>query len=125
MNGQDILLVDDDVGMISCLKDIFEDEGYNVSTAEDGKSAIEAINNKQFDLVLTDIRMPNMDGIEFLDYIEQNRPEVKVVVISAFGRDETCTKAKLLGAFEFLSKGVRVEELKKVVKKVMNRNDKT
>ena len=65
-----------------------------------------------------------MNGMEFLDYIEQNRPDLKVVVITAYTGKENVNKAKLLGAFEFLSKSIQIEELKRVVKEVLERNDK-
>ncbi|MGA1825931.1 MAG: response regulator [bacterium] len=124
MSPPHILLIDDDLGMRTVLKDILEDSGYMVTTAEDGESAIEKVNENNFDLVITDLRMPNMDGMEFLDYIEQNHPELKVVVVTAFGRDKF-SEAKMLGAFEFLSKGVRIEELKKVIANIINRTEKT
>ncbi|MGA1871384.1 MAG: response regulator [bacterium] len=124
MSLHHILLIDDDLAMRTVLKDILEDAGYMVTTAEDGASAIEKINENNFDLVITDLRMPNMDGMEFLDYIERNRPELKVMVVTAFGRDKY-KEAKMLGAFEFLSKAVRIEELKKVVENIINRTEKT
>jgi len=124
MPGEHILLIDDDVGMRAVLKDILEEEGYEVRTASDGRSALTTIEKEDFDLVLTDLRMPRMGGMEFLDYIEKNRPDLKVVVITAYTGKENVSKAKLLGAFEFLSKSIQIEELKRVVKEVLQRNNK-
>jgi DNA-binding NtrC family response regulator len=124
MAAKRILLIDDDVGMRAVLQDILEDEGYEVKTATDGRSALSSIENEDFDLILTDLKMPKMSGMEFLDYIEQNRPDLKVVVITAYTGKENVNKAKLLGAFEFLSKSIQIEELKRVVKEVLERNDK-
>ena len=84
MAGKHILLIDDDVGMRAVLQDILEDEGYEVKTASDGRGALSAIEKDNFDLILTDLKMPKMNGMEFLDYIEQNRPDLKVVVITAY-----------------------------------------
>ena len=125
LKDKTVLIVDDDLGMRTVLKDILEESGYIISTAEDGESAIEIIEKESFDLIITDLKMPNMDGMAFLDYIEHNRPELKVVVVSAFGQGEKYKQAKLLGAFEFLSKAVRIEELKKVIDNVINRTDET
>ncbi|MGA1789995.1 MAG: response regulator [bacterium] len=124
MAAKRILLIDDDVGMRAVLQDILEDEGYMVKTATDGRSALSAIEKEDFDLILTDLKMPKMDGMEFLDYIEQNRPDLKVVVITAYTGTENVNKAKMLGAFEFLSKSIQIEELKRVVKEVLERDDK-
>ncbi len=124
MPGERILLIDDDVGMRAVLKDILEEEGYDVRTASDGRSALGTIEKENFDLILTDLKMPKMGGMEFLDYIEQNRPDLKVIVITAYTGKENVNKAKMLGAFEFLSKSIQIEELKRVVKEVLNRNNK-
>jgi len=123
MEPKHILLVDDDTGMREVLRDILEDEGFRITTAENGKIALEQLDKQPFDLVLTDLKMPQMDGIEFLECIEQNHPEVKVIVITAYGGKNNYDQAKYLGAFEFLSKSIRIEELKKIVKGIISREN--
>jgi len=125
MKTKHILLVEDDMGMREVLRDILEDEGFEITTAENGKVALTQIENYKFDLVLTDLKMPQMDGIEFMEYIEKNHPETKVVVITAYGGKDNYTQAKYLEAFEVLSKSIRVEELKKVINDVLHRKDET
>jgi len=125
MEPKHILLVEDDIGMQEVLRDILVDEGFKITTAENGKKALTELENKNFDLVLTDLKMPQMDGMEFLEYIEKEHPATKVIVITAYGEKDTYNKAKYLGAFEFLSKSIRVEELKKVINGVINRKNET
>ncbi len=125
MESKRILLVEDDQGMREVLRDILEDEGFKITTAENGKFALKELENQSFDLILTDLKMPQMDGMEFLEIIEQNHPETKVIVITAYGGKDSYNQAKYLGAFEFLSKSIRVEELKKVIKGVINRENET
>lgn len=125
MPGERILLIDDDAGMRAILKDILEEEGYDVRTASDGRSALSTIEKEDFDLILTDLKMPKMGGMEFLDYMEKNRPDLKVVVITAYTGKDNVEQAKMLGAFEFLSKSIQIEELKRVIKEVLQRNNTT
>jgi len=125
MKSKHILLVEDDMGMREVLRDILTDEGFKITTAENGKIALNKLDEYTFDLILTDLKMPQMDGMEFLEYVEKNHPTTKVIVITAYGEKDNYNQAKYLGAFEFLSKSIRVEELKKVINRVISRKNET
>lgn len=125
MKPKHILLVEDDRGMREVLSDILTEEGFAITTAENGKLALEELAKQNFDLILTDLKMPQMNGMEFLEYVEKNHPETKVIVITAYGGNDSYRQAKYLGAFEFLSKSIRAEELKKIINGVINRQNET
>ena len=72
MESKHILLVEDDMGMREVLRDILTDEGFKITTAENGKVALNKLEEHNFDLILTDLKMPQMNGMEFLEYIEKN-----------------------------------------------------
>ncbi len=115
-----ILIVDDEESILKSLKGILEDEGYKVSLARNGKEALEILNKRLHDLVLLDIWMPEMDGIEVLSVIKKRFPDIQVIMISGHGTIETAVKATKLGAFDFIEKPLSLE---KVVLSVRNALD--
>jgi len=106
-----VLLVDDEKSIRDTLGDVLADEGFRVTTAKDGESALKAIDERDPDLVLLDIWMPGMDGIETLKAIKQKRPELPVVMISGHGTVETAVKATKLGAFDFIEKPLSIDKV--------------
>lgn len=114
-----ILVVDDEENAREGLSRILSKEGYTVETAADGKEAIEVIKRLSFDLVITDMRMPYMDGFEVLREIKKLDQDVGVIMITAYGEVESYLEAMNLGAFEYINKPVRVNELKRVITKVL------
>jgi len=90
-------------------------EGYNVTCAEDPIKAINLCNKNDFDLVITDLRMPKIDGIEFLKSIKDKKPETIVILITAYASGETAVNAMKEGAYDYVEKGGSIEELKKIV----------
>ena len=121
-----IVVVDDSGTMRIMFKQILNKAGFeNLVMAVNGADALEKIKAEQPDLVISDWKMPQMDGMEFLEYVEKNHPTTKVIVITAYGEKDNYNQAKYLGAFEFLSKSIRVEELKKVINRVISRKNET
>ncbi len=120
-----VLIVDDERSMRDFLKIFLEKEGYNVSTAEDGKSALDLIVNHSFDVVISDIKMPVMTGIELLDSVKQNHPELPVIMITAFASPNDAVIAMKNGAFDYISKPFNVEEIKSVIESATNKNRAT
>ncbi len=110
-----ILVVDDDQGMREFLEIMLIKEGYNVTSAEGPAKAISICSKITFDLVITDLKMPKIDGIEFLKTIKDRYPETMVILITAYASGETAVNAMKEGAYDYVEKGGSIEELKKVI----------
>lgn len=108
---QTILIVDDEPNYRLILAEIAKEEGYEVLTAESAEKAIPIVRETDLDLVITDMRMPGMDGMEFLKEIKIFDPELPVIMITAFGEVEKAVKAMQNGAFNYLTKPFNNEEL--------------
>jgi two-component system response regulator PilR (NtrC family) len=111
-----ILIVDDDQGMREFMEIMLTKEGYNVTCAEDATKALNICRKKDFDLIITDLRMPKIDGIEFLKSIKDQKPETIVILITAYASGETAVNAMKEGAYDYVEKGGSIEELKKIVR---------
>lgn len=111
MTKERVLIVDDEKNIVSSLQDILGDEGYEVATAEDGLDALEMIQSDPPDVVLLDIWLPGMDGIEVLKTVKTYYPEIEVLVMSGHGTIETAVKATKLGASDFIEKPFSLENL--------------
>jgi two-component system nitrogen regulation response regulator NtrX len=118
-----ILVVDDDRPIRSTLKEILEFEKFKVDDVEDGLAAILKIEKKNYDLVLCDIKMPKMDGIEVLHKIQELKPEMPVVMISGHGDIETAVGAIKLGAFDFIAKPLDLNRLLVTVRNALDRTE--
>ena len=99
-----VLVVDDETSILESLDGILSDEGFEVITAEGGADALEKIQEVIPDLVLLDIWMPGMDGIETLEKIKEGYPHLQVVMMSGHGNIETAVKATRVGAYDFIEK---------------------
>jgi DNA-binding NtrC family response regulator len=99
-----ILLIDDEASIRRTLKEILEFEKYQVLEAPDGFSAIDIFKKSSIDIVLLDIKMPKMDGLEVLDFLQEINPEVPVIMISGHGNIDTAVEAVKKGAFDYISK---------------------
>ncbi len=106
-----ILVIDDQKSIRNTLKDILEYEGHEVTLAEHGEEGIEFFDKEKFDLVLCDIKMPNMDGMEVLDIIMAKNHEVPVVMISGHGNIDTAVEAIKKGAYDFIEKPLDLNRL--------------
>ncbi len=117
-----ILVVDDERSMRDFLKILLVKEGYSVETASDGNSALERIQEKEFNLVITDIRMDGMDGLQLLNNIKEQIPSLPVVMITAFASPDDAVFAMKNGAFDYVSKPFNVEEIKTVIKSATSKS---
>ncbi len=115
-----ILIVDDEAGIRSSVRGVLADEGYRVLEAEDGRGALELIANEHPRLVILDIWMPGMDGIELLRHIRDSHPSTPVIVISGHGNIETAVTATKLGAFDFIEKPFSLDGLLDVVDRALD-----
>jgi two-component system nitrogen regulation response regulator NtrX len=106
-----VLVVDDEPSILRSLHGVLADEGYDVLTAPNGYEALKIIEEESPDLVLLDIWMPGMDGIETLKEIKKNNPFLQVVIISGHGTIETAVRATKLGAYDFIEKPLSIEKV--------------
>ena len=99
-----ILIIDDEKAIRSALTNILEDEGYEVSTAENGEVGLAMLLKESFDLALCDIKMPKLDGMQLLEALQKEGKKVPVIMISGHGNEEVAYQATQLGAFDFINK---------------------
>lgn len=114
-----ILIVDDEIHVREGLSEILQQEGFYVETACDGKEAISLSVNKKFDLMISDIKMPEIDGLQLLNEIQKVNPQIRVIMVTAFGDVQTYLKSMQLGAHEYINKPIRIQELKRVISTIM------
>ena len=114
-----ILIVDDEKNTREGLKKFLENRDYDVVTAESGEEALRQIEKERPDIVLTDMRMPGMDGVSLLEKIQAKYPEILVILLTAYGTVENAVKAIKMGAFHYLMKPVNLEELELLIKKAL------
>jgi len=116
-----ILVVEDGQSQREMLRAFLKDEGYPVSEADNGESALKKLREDGFDLVLTDYKMPGMDGMALLQAAKGLNPEVDVVVMTAFGTVETAVSAMKAGASDYISKPIDLDELKFLIERISGR----
>ncbi len=121
MRECNILIVDDEKGQREILKTILSDEGYDVVTASNGKEALRAVYEGVFDAILTDLKMPDLDGVQLLTNILKNRIHTSVVIMTAHGTIDSAVEAMKLGAFDYLTKPLERDELLVVVNKAIEK----
>ena len=115
MEHKRILIVDDESHIRMTLKQVLEDAGYGVATAESGLVALDHLDNNDCDLVLLDVRMPGLDGFEVLDRLNEQRPDLSVVIVTAHGTVDQATEAIREGAENFIHKPFSPEQIRSVV----------
>ncbi|MCF0189936.1 MAG: sigma-54-dependent Fis family transcriptional regulator [Marinilabiliaceae bacterium] len=118
-----ILVIDDQKAIRTTLKDILELESHEVVLAEDGLKGIELFGQDKFDIVLSDIKMPEMDGIEVLTKIMDSRPDVPVIIISGHGDIGTAVEAIKKGAYDFIEKPLDLNRLLITIKNASEKSD--
>lgn len=106
-----ILVVEDKDSMRNMLYQTLMDEGYRVDTAEHGRKALDLVNNKSYDLVLTDLRMPDVDGLKVLSGVKDIDSETSVIMMTAYGTIEDAVSAMKLGAYDFITKPFDTDHL--------------
>jgi two-component system response regulator PilR (NtrC family) len=116
-----LLIVDDEQGMRQLLKIVFERAGHSVRAAENGRRALELLRAEPAELVISDVKMPDMGGIELLRAARELMPEVAVVMMTAFATVETAREAFKLGADDFIQKPFDIEEMKILVSKILEK----
>jgi DNA-binding NtrC family response regulator len=119
-----ILIVDDEKDLCTILSDSLSRDRYRVVTAFNGKMGLQLVKKEKPDLILLDIKMPGMDGIEVLRKIKKMKQEIVVIMFTAYGTLETARKAMKLGAYDYVTKPVDLFLLKSLVKEVLGKASK-
>src|ERR687893_258712 len=117
-----LLIVDDEQGMRQLLSIVFGREGHEVRVAENGRRALELLREEPADLIVSDVKMPDMGGIELLRAAREMLPEVAVVMMTAFATVDTAREAFKLGADDFIQKPFDIEEMKILVRRALERS---
>lgn len=107
-----ILVVDDEESIREFLEIMLKKEGYEVTTAEDGAKARDILTKKSFDMIISDMQMPNLTGIELLRHVRESYPDIVFMIITAFGTTETAVEAMKLGAYDYLTKPFKIDEVR-------------
>lgn len=116
-----ILIVDDEAGVLLTTGAILQQEGYDVEAAASGVEAVEAIRQRHYDLVLTDLKMPGIDGLGVLAEVRKRSPLTVTVMMTGYGSVVSALDAVQLGAYEYLLKPIEVEDLKQAVRRSLER----
>ncbi|MCA9473742.1 MAG: sigma-54 dependent transcriptional regulator [Nitrospirales bacterium] len=114
-----VLIVDDETETCSLLHEIMEKEGYDVHTTYDGQSALNVVKQQALDVVLSDIQMPGMSGIELLGAIHEHQPRTQVILLTAYGSLNTAIEGIKAGAFDYLSKPFVLDEIRTGVRRAI------
>jgi len=122
MISKPILIVDDEKNIRLTLSQALETLGAEIDTAATGEEALTKLKEKEFGLILLDIRMPGMDGMEVLHRLREIRPDIRIIMITAYGTIESAVEAMKLGAVDFLQKPFDPEEIRELVSRVMDRD---
>jgi two-component system, NtrC family, response regulator PilR len=120
-----VLIVDDERSMRDFLKILLEKEGHKVAIAESGKRALDILDNQQVDVIVSDIRMPGMTGIELLEAVKEESPDLPVIMITAFASPDDAVLAMKNGAFDYITKPFNVDEIKSVIESATSKIQQT
>ena len=125
MNKKRILIVDDEEAVLHVLKSSLRKlgDGYEVETTVNGFSALAYLRDRPFDLVITDYRMDDMDGMELMNTIRADWPETRVILVTAYGSDELKKEAEKLAAYKYLLKPLEINEFRKIVEEAFTTRD--
>ena len=118
-----ILIIDDEKAIRKTLSEILSYEGYKIEEAGDGEEGLKRFKEKAYDVVLCDIKMPKLDGIEFLDKAREANPDVPVIMISGHGTIETAVEAVKKGAYDYISKPPDLNRLLITIRNAMDKNN--
>ena len=125
MSARKILIVDDELSVRQSLREWFLEDGFAVTTAEDGTAALQLMDDGPYDIVLLDLKMPGMDGITVQKRIRELDKNACVIILTAFASVETAVEALKLGAFDYVTKPVDPDELSNLVRNALRQRELT
>ncbi len=118
-----ILVIDDEKSIRNSLKDVLEYEGHTIAEAENGMEGLSAVRSNDYDLILCDIKMPKMDGTEFLEMALKSKPELSIIMISGHGDIETAVDCIKKGAYDYLAKPLDLNRLLVIVRNGLDKSN--
>jgi len=119
MNVADILFVDDDRAILEIVREYLAESGYHVDVVDNGLKALERIKEKPYHIVFTDIKMPDIDGLELLSAIKEHRPETEVIIVTGHGSMESAIQAMKYGSYDYLQKPFKLNVLKVIIDRIL------
>ena len=120
MNIADILFVDDDRAILEIVREYLAEIGYRVDVVDNGLTALERIKDKPYHIVFTDIKMPDIDGLELLSAIKEYRPETEVIIVTGHGSMESAIQAMKYGSYDYLQKPFKLNVLKIIIDRILD-----
>jgi len=120
MNVADILFVDDDRAILEIVREYLAEIGYQVDVVDNGLTALERIKEKPYHIVFTDIKMPDIDGLELLSAIKEYRPETEVIIVTGHGSMESAIQAMKYGSYDYLQKPFKLNVLKIIIDRILD-----
>jgi len=123
VSSEKILLIDDSPDILTHLSEYLKNEGYEVEASTDGEKAISMIERKCYDIILTDLMMPNIDGMEVLKYVTQHSRESICMILTGYGTIKNAVEAVKLGAFDYLTKPIKMDEILITLKRALEFRD--
>lgn len=121
MDEKSVLIVDDEKNIRLAISRALETEDLEVDTAINGEGALKKLEEKNYNVIILDIKMPGMSGIELLKELSKERPEINVIILTAHGTVESAVEAMKVGAVDFLQKPISAKEIREIVRKVIDR----
>ncbi|PKL52362.1 MAG: Fis family transcriptional regulator [Nitrospira bacterium HGW-Nitrospira-1] len=118
-----ILIIEDEKSMREVLKILLEEEGYDITSASNGLEGMDYLKNDIFDLVVTDIKMPKADGFEVLKKVKEISPATIVIMITAFGTTESAIEAMKMGAYDYIYKPFKIDEIRLIIQKAFEKKN--
>ncbi len=120
MEGLEILFVDDEVEILDTVGQYLSQEGFNVTLSDDGLKALGLVKeDRRFDVVFTDLKMPEFDGLELLAAIKEHRPAIEVIIVTGYGTIESAITAMKFGGYDYIQKPIKLGQLKMLCDKIM------
>ena len=118
-----LLVIDDDPEMCNLLEKVLVREDYHVQTACRGDDALKLLRQKEFDLIISDLKMPGLSGIELIRQAKAASPETPIILITAFGNVNAYIEVKEIGTYEFINKPIKMQHLKRVIQKALQEKE--
>ncbi|MCK4422875.1 MAG: sigma-54-dependent Fis family transcriptional regulator, partial [Candidatus Omnitrophica bacterium] len=115
-----IVIVDDELSMVEFLSNMLIQDGYQVESTTDGKQAIDLVRANSPDIVISDIKMSPLNGLQILKQVKQINPEINVIMITAFGSIEGAVGAVKDGAYDYITKPFKIENIRSVIKRALS-----
>jgi len=114
-----VLIVEDEAVVRESVRDWLVEDGYDVEVAENGEEALKKIKKEEFGVIVMDLKLPGIDGLQVFEHAKELKPETKGVIITAYPSKETQDKAKKLGLMDYLAKPFKVEDLEKLISQAL------